>query len=69
MIDAPEVRAIRARLNETQEIFGQRFGCSRFHVMSWEKYGIASSPEIERQIAELSTAKTEGADGQRNNLA
>jgi DNA-binding XRE family transcriptional regulator len=53
MILPADIRALRARLDENQETFGQRFGLSRFHVVHWEKYGIASEPELERDMQKL----------------
>ena len=53
MISADDIRALRARLNETQEIFGQRFGLGRFDVAYFEKYGIASKPELESDMQKL----------------
>lgn len=58
MISAADIRALRARLDENQEQFGQRFGLSRFHVLHWEKYGIASDPKLEQRISELTAEIT-----------
>jgi DNA-binding transcriptional regulator YiaG len=60
MIAAADIRAIRARLKETQEKFGERFGTTRFHVMNWEKYGIADAPAIEQVLAEINSAEKIG---------
>lgn len=53
MISAADIRALRARLDETQETFGLRFGLPRFHVVYWEKYGIASEPRVEQDMQKL----------------
>ena len=53
MISADDIRALRARLDENQEQFGQRFGLSRFDVAYWEKYGIASKPDLEHDMQKL----------------
>ena len=53
MISAADIRALRARLDETQETFGLRFGLPRFHVIYWEKYGIASEPRVEQDMQKL----------------
>jgi len=56
MIDAADIRALRARLDETQDQFGARFGVSRFRVIGWERNGFAGSDDFERinrQFADL----------------
>jgi DNA-binding transcriptional regulator YiaG len=53
MISADDIRALRARLRETQEQFANRFCVDRFYVVAWEQFGIASSPEIERDMQKL----------------
>lgn len=53
MILPADIRALRARLDENQTQFADRFGYSRFDVMYWEKYGIASAPELERDMQKL----------------
>ena len=55
MIAAADIRAIRARLKESQKKFAERFGTSRFHVMNWEKYGIADAPAIERVLSDINS--------------
>ena len=40
MITAADIRAVRARLDETQQQFGARFGVDRSTIAGWEKNGI-----------------------------
>lgn len=59
-LTAADIRAVRARLGETQTAFGLRFGVSRLTVAKWEtgrppERGSTYGLLIERVFAELET--------------
>jgi len=57
MVTAADIRAARARLDETQETFGIRFGVNRTTIAVWEKKGPPDEGTarvlIERVLAEI----------------
>ena len=59
MTTAADIRASRARLDETQAEFGKRFGVDRSTIAIWEKYGPPGSGTaaalIKRVLSEIVT--------------
>ncbi len=66
MITAADIRAARARADETQEQIGIRFGVDRSTVSAWEKNGPPSEGTarilIERVLADLAVAPQSATD-------
>ena len=65
MVTAADIRAARARIDETQEQFGSRFGVDRSTVSTWESKGPPSEGTarilIERILADLGQLPTQTA--------
>ena len=61
MATAADIRAARARINETQEQFGNRFGVTRWTIALWEDSGPPlTGPAtilLDRVLAELERQK------------
>jgi DNA-binding transcriptional regulator YiaG len=65
-ISAADIRAARARVDETQSQFAKRFGVDRSTVAFWEKAGLpkkGTAPILIEQEIRSITAKPEGKDG------
>lgn len=57
MVSPETIRATRERLNESQEVFGKRFGVDQSTVARWEASGLpergTTRMAVERVLAEL----------------
>lgn len=64
MVTAADIRAARARLDETQAEFAQRFGVDRSTIASWEKGGPpvrgAAKIALQRVIEETTGGVSDG---------
>jgi DNA-binding transcriptional regulator YiaG len=65
-VSAADIRAARARVDETQSQFAQRFGVDRSTVASWEKRGLprkGTAPTLIEQTIRDIAGKQEKSDG------